>query len=369
MSSPLKLRQVLMNPGPVLVDERVRQALSLPDLCHREPEFAALMTRVSRKVTQVCGGDGGYASVVFSGSGTAALEAALSSIVPPGGKVLILDNGHYGERLEKIVAVHGIAHRVLRFGWAAPFDLETIESALGGDSTLTHIAMVHHETSTGMLNPLREVGRIAARHDRSLMVDAISSVGGEALDMEADHIDWCVGTANKCIEGIPGLSFVCASRARLDGLANATRRTYYLDLYNQYVATDRLQAPPFTPAVQTFCAFDVALDLMLAEGVAARHARYSSLAAQLRDGLAGLGFRFLLTPEHRSACLTAVYLPDGVTYPALHDALKSRGFVIYAAQETLSQRVFRLANMGQITADDIARFLQVLRQVVSGDRG
>ena len=358
-------RQVLMNPGPVLVDERVRQAMSGPDLCHREPEFAALMTRVSAGLTQVCGGGASCASVVFSGSGTAALEATLSSVVPAEGGILILANGHYGERLEEIAAVHGIRRRVLRFGWAGAFDLAAIADALREETALTHVAMVHHETSTGMLNPLREVGRIASAQGRSLMVDAISSVGGEILDMSADCIDWCVGTANKCLEGLPGLSFVCAPRARLEALSGIPARTYYLDLHRQCVATNVLQAPPFTPAVQTFYALDAALDLMLAEGVPARHARYAALAAQLRDGLANLGFRFLLPPEHRSASLTAVYLPEGASYAELHDGLKNRGFVIYAAQQTLSARVFRLANMGQMQPGDIARFLEVLPQVLS----
>ena len=196
------------------------------------------------------------------------------------------------------------------------------------------------------------------------MVDAISSVGGEILDVEADRVDWCVGSANKCIEGLPGLSFVCAPRARLDALEAIAPRTFYLNLYNQYVSTDRFQTPPFTPAVQTFYAFDVALDLMLAEGIEARHGRYSALAAQLRKGLADLNFRFLLPPESRSCTLTAVYLPEGVSYSDLHDKLKSKGFVIYAAQDSLKQRVFRIANMGQITAGDIAAFLDALRQVL-----
>jgi 2-aminoethylphosphonate-pyruvate transaminase len=358
------MRQVLMNPGPVVVDERVHEALRAPDLCHREPEFSELMASVGRKLTQVSGGDDRHAAVVFSGSGTAALEATLSSVVPQSGKLLVLDNGHYGERLTKIAAVHHIAHHVHSFGWAVPFDLAAIEEGLCRNPEITHIAMVHHETSTGMLNPLRQVGALAASHGKSLIVDAISSLGGELLNVEQDHVDWCVGTANKCLEGLPGLSFVCAPRHRLDELAGIPPRTFYLGLYQQYVASDRVKAPPFTPAIQIFQAFDVALDLMLAEGVSARHARYEALATQLRSGLADLGFRFYLPAEHRSATLTAVYLPSAMTYPELHDALKAHGFVIYAAQENLAKKVFRLANMGQITAADLVRFLEVLSQMI-----
>ena len=356
----LHRRTILMNPGPVLVDERVRKALNWPDMCHREPEFSELMTRVREKVTQLCGGDETYTTVMFTGSGTAALEATLSSVAPPDGKVLIVDNGHYGERLAKIVAVHNIPYRVSQHGWGVPFDLEALDKTLQSDPSITHVGIVHHETSTGMLNPLHEVGAIVARHRRSLLADAISSLGGEILDVQADHIDWCIGTANKCIEGVPGISFVCAPRIKLDGLANIPPRTFYLNLYTQYVAEDRDEAPPFTPAVQVLFAFDQALDLMLAEKVEGRHARYRALAEQLRSGLKELGFGLFLPPEHRSSLLTTVYLPDGVNYGDLHDRLKAQGFVIYAGQDALSQRVFRLANMGQITADDIKRFLEVL---------
>jgi 2-aminoethylphosphonate-pyruvate transaminase len=353
-----------MNPGPVLVDERVREAMNAPDLCHREPEFADLMERVSRKVTQVCGGGDTHAAVVFTGSGTAALEATVSSAVPRDGKVLVLDNGHYGERLAAIAAVHGISHRVNRYGWLAPIDPAHVEETLRGDPEITHVAMVHHETSTGMLNPVRPVGEVAARHGRSLILDAVSSVGGEILDVKADHVDWCIGSANKCLEGMPGLSFVGAPRARLEGLADIPPRTFYLSLYRQYVAAYKSHAPAFTPAVQTYFAFDAALDLMLAEGVPARHARYAALAAQLRDGLAALNLRLLLPEQHRSATLTAVYLPESMSYAELHGRLKERGFVIYAAQESLRHSVFRIANMGQIARSDAARFLEDLAGVL-----
>jgi len=357
-------RYVLMNPGPVVVDDTVRRAACGPDMCHREPEFANLMLRVAGKLTRVCGGEDGYASVVFTGSGTAALEAMLASVVPPGGKLLVIENGHYGERLAKIAAVHRIPHRICSFGWAAPYDLARIEQALADDPDITHLAMVHHETSTGMLNPVGEVGRLAASYGKSLMVDAISSLGGELLDVRKDHIDWCAGTANKCLEGLPGISFVCAPRDRLEELAQVPPRSFYLNLFGQYAAMYHHGEPPFTPAVPAFLALDAALDLLLTEGVEGRHARYAALAAQLRAGLAELGFRFLLPSELSSATLTAVYLPEGLEYSDLHDKLKAEGFVIYAGQDNLRQKIFRLANMGRITAADIERFLDVLRLIL-----
>ena len=356
-------RYVLMNPGPVAVDQRVRDALTGPDLCHREPEFAELMTSLRDKVRLACLGDSQYSSVLFTGSGTAALEAVVSSVVPPTGRLLVLDNGHYGERIAQIAKIHNISHVNLTFGWGVPYRLDSIEAALDRDPSITHVAMVHHETSTGMLNPLDEVGLLVSRHGRSLIVDAISSLGGELLDIRRDCIDWCISTANKCIEGIPGVSFVCAPRVALEALAEVPSRTLYLDVHSHYLAQEVRKEPAFTPAVQTMYAFDTALDLLLKEGVAARNARYTALAQQLREGLEARGYRLMLPAQDRSCLLTVIHLPENVTYTDLHDRLKQHGFVIYAGQGTLSRGFFRLSTMGQITHDDIGAFLQALGPV------
>jgi 2-aminoethylphosphonate-pyruvate transaminase len=355
---------VLMNPGPVVVDPRVRSALAEPDMCHREPEFAELMTRVRRKITQVCGAGETHTTVMFTGSGTAALEAAVSSAVPDGGKLLVLDNGHYAERMADVASIHGIPVERLDHGWAAPLDLVRLERALAEDASISHVGLIHHETSTGMLNPIHEVGEIVARHGRSVILDAISSLGGELLDVVADHVDWCIGTANKCLEGTPGVSFVTAPVSAVKALAGRPRRTLYLDVHSQYVAQEERRAPAFTPAIQTFMALEAALDLALEETVPGRTRRYRALAERLRAGLEALGLRLLLPPEQRCGTLTAIYLPGGMSYAELHDRLKERGFVIYAGQESLANSAFRLANMGQMAAADIDRFLAALEEVL-----
>ncbi|MFE7181807.1 pyridoxal-phosphate-dependent aminotransferase family protein [Streptomyces erythrochromogenes] len=358
-------RVVLMNPGPVNVHDRVRAALAGPDECHREPESQALLGTVGGKVTKVCGGGlDSHATVLFTGSGTAALEAVVSSVVPAGGRLLVIDNGHYGERLLRISNVHGIASVRLEFGWATPLDLDAVDHALSADAGITHVAVVHHETSTGMLNPLRELGALVARHGRSLIVDAISSLGAEDLDVVRDHVDWCVGTANKCLEGMPGISFVCAPRERLEGLADVAARTFYLDLSANYRAQVLKGSPQFTPAVQVLRALDAALDLALAEGVPARTARYAARAAEIRAGLEVRGIELLLPPEQRAGSITNAHLSNGMTYDELHDGLKEHGYVIYATQEK-SAGVFRLANMGQLTSDDIAGFFRAFDEVVA----
>ncbi|WP_248782601.1 aminotransferase class V-fold PLP-dependent enzyme, partial [Kitasatospora setae] len=356
-------RTVLLNPGPVNVHPRVRAAIGSPDECHREPEAAALLTAVARKTTEVAGGGADtHATVLLTGSGTAALEAAISSAVPPDGRLLVLDNGHYGERLHAIAATHRIPAVRLEFGWASPVDLAAVDRALAADPGITHVAVVHHETSTGMLNPVAEIGRITAEHGRSLVVDAISSLGAEALDVVADRIDWCVGTANKCLEGLPGISFVTAPRARFEELAGRPARTFYLDLHANYRAQVGSASPQFTPAVQVLRALDAALDLTLAEGVAARSARYAARAAAVRAGLAERGVRLLLPPEQCATSLTNAFLDDGLGYQQLHDGLKERGYVVYATQSAAAG-VFRIANMGQLTDRDVQGLLSAFDEV------
>ncbi|MGQ4516194.1 aminotransferase class V-fold PLP-dependent enzyme [Streptomyces sp. DW26H14] len=357
-------RVVLLNPGPVNVHDRVRAAVGSPDECHREPEAQELLTTVARKIADVAGGGPGHAAVLLTGSGTAALEAVVSSVLPPDGRLLVLDNGHYGERLLRIATAHRIAVDRLEFGWANPIPLDAVERHLTEHPDVTHIAVVHHETSTGMLNPVRELGHLAARHGRSLIVDAISSLGSEELDVVADHVDWCVGTANKCLEGLPGISFVCAPGDRFEALESVPARTFYLDLYANYRAQVVGRTPQFTPALQILRALDTALDLTLEEGVAARKDRYAARARQLREGLERRGIELLLPADQRANSITNAYLSNGMTYDELHDGLKEFGYVIYATQGK-SAGVFRLANMGQLTETDLTGFFQAFDDVVA----
>ncbi|MFI1227172.1 MULTISPECIES: pyridoxal-phosphate-dependent aminotransferase family protein [unclassified Streptomyces] len=357
-------RLVLMNPGPVMTDHRVREALAGPDLCHREPEFADLMGRVRQRTTRLCAGDARHTSVILTGSGTSAVEAAISSVVPRDGGLLVIDNGHYGERFQHIAVAHGIRTHHLRLGWEAPVDLDEVDRLLGADSTLTHVGVVHHETSTGRLNDVAAISRIAHARGRQVIVDAVSSVGADAISLADDEVDWLAGSSNKCVEGAPGLSFVSGRRAAFEALEDLPRRSFSLDLHRHYVAQEKALAPAFTPGVPAFYAFDIALGLALEEGREARHARYLALAQQLRTGLAELGLEIMLAPEERSVCLTAIRIPEGRTYEWLHHGMRASGFVIYSAQEQLKNRIFRLSTMGCMTSRDIADFLSGLRRLL-----
>jgi len=368
LSASKKRQYVLLNPGPVNVHESVKGALVGPDICHREPDFFELLCSSRDKIVNVCAGGSDHAAVILTGSGTAALESTVISIVPEGGKILVLDNGRYGERIARIATSHHIAIEHLKFGWAQPFDLEKIQNVLESDPTITTIGIAHHETSTGMLNPLNDVGQLAKKYNKEVVVDAISSLGGEPFNIVDDNVTWCVGSSNKCIEGTPGLGFVCASHKAFQSLASRPPKGFYLDLGENYVSQYEKKAPLFTPSVQTFYAFERALQLLIAEGVENRNIRYSRHARRMREGLKELGFDFLITEQHMSCVVTIVYLPEGITYPQLHDILKTKGFIIYTGQDDPNP-VFRVATIGQLEDSDIEAFLFSLEESLEALKG
>jgi len=352
---------ILLNPGPVVLSERVRRALGNPDLCHREPEFAALQGTIRQRLVDVYGlSPSRYAAVLLTASGTGAMEAMVTSLVPEGGRLAIIENGIYGERLSRIAEVHGVAHAAFRLGWGDPIDLGRLSAWLVEHAETTHLVVVHHETTTGRLNPVAEIGEVCRARGIRLLVDAVSSFGGEALDFDGWGIAACAATANKCLHGVPGASFVILRREMLPA-AGARPRTLYLDLGTYCRAQDRGETP-FTQSVQVFYALAEALAEFGEEGGwTARHARYARLAGQVRAGLTTLGFRPVLPEEASSVVLTAYHLPEGLTYAVLHDHLKAHGFVIYSGQGRLANSIFRLSTMGAIAAVDIDRLLETFR--------
>jgi 2-aminoethylphosphonate-pyruvate transaminase len=255
-----------------------------------------------------------------------------------------------------------LPHTVVEGSWTALPDLVRLEEAIRA-SDVEAVAVVHHETTTGLMNPVAEVGRLARRHGRLLLVDSVSGLGGDALDLEAIGVDLVAGTANKCIQGLPGMAFVLARETAMPRLLGYPRRSLYLSLATHYEA-QRRGTTPFTPAVQVAYALDEALAELLEEGLAMRHKRYADAAALLRRGFEALGLGLLLPPELRSSSVTALRLPPGRTYADLHDGLKARGFVIYEGQGRLRQEIFRVANMGHLTRADFEACLGALAEVL-----
>jgi 2-aminoethylphosphonate-pyruvate transaminase len=349
---------ILLNPGPVNVSARVTAALTRGDICHREPECAALLERVRCRLLEAFAPSGAFRSVLVTGSGTAAVETVISSVLSPTGRLVVVANGIYGERMASMAAAHRLPHTVVRGGWTDAPDLAAVERAVAA-ADVEAVAVVHHETTTGFLTPVTEIGAIARRHGKLLLVDAVSGLGGDPLDLEAVGADLVAGTSGKCIQGFPGIGFVLVRTEVLERLHTYPPRSVYLSL-----ATYAASAMPFTPAVQVAYALDEALAELLEEGVDARIARYGRAARLLRDGFARLGLECVLPQVRRSNTITALRMPAGRTYATLHDGLRARGFVVYEGQGTLASELFRVANMGAIPTAEFERFLIALGEVL-----
>ena len=345
---------LLLNPGPVTLSERVRRSLLQPDLCHRESEFFDLQDEARARLVAAYELDPAeWAAVLMTGSGTAAVESMIAALVPQDGKLLVIENGVYGERITQIATQYGIAHDVLKHEWMQAPDLAQIAAKLdaGGYS---HVAVIHHETTTGRLNDLGAIAEVCRARGVKMLVDGVSSFGAEAIDFAGGDIDAVAATANKCLHGVPGAAFVIVRRS---ALAKAASRTYYLDLGRLAKLQDQRNTP-FTPSVHAYYALVEALrEFDEAGGWRARHAHYKALADQAQAGLAARGMPLVLPEGASSVVLRAYRLPQGMTYEALHDGLKARGFVIYAGQGGLSKELFRISTMGAIQAADVDRLL------------
>ncbi|WP_322073635.1 2-aminoethylphosphonate aminotransferase [Burkholderia cepacia] len=346
---------LLLNPGPVTLTERVRRSLLQPDLCHRESEFFDLQDEARARLVAAYELDPAeWTAALMTGSGTAAVESMIAALVPQDGKLLVIENGVYGERITQIATQYGIAHDVLKHEWMQAPDLAQIAARLdaGGYS---HVAVIHHETTTGRLNDLGAIAGVCRARGVKMLVDGVSSFGAEAIDFAGGDIDAVAATANKCLHGVPGAAFVIVRRS---ALAKAASRTYYLDLGRLAKLQDQRNTP-FTPSVHAYYALVEALrEFDEAGGWRARHAHYKALADQAQAGLAARGMPLVLPEGESSVVLRAYRLPQGVTYETLHDGLKARGFVIYAGQGGLSKELFRISTMGAIQATDVDRLLE-----------
>jgi len=333
--SEVEDKLVLLNPGPVNLTSRVRNALTKPDLCHREPEFSRLQGRIRSAVINVYGlSKKDYASVLLTGSGTLAVESMITSLIPPNGKLLVLANGVYGERIQRMALAHGIKQTVVAHRWGKELDMDRIEAQLADDGETSHVAVVHHETTTGRLNDLATVGALCQRYRKEFLVDAVSSFGSEDLHFDKWNITACAASANKCLHGAPGVSFVVGRRASFVDLKAGKPRSVYLDLSNYWQEQEK-GFSPFTHAVHVFYAFDEALkELKETGGRRARQKRYEKLASLIRSRAQELGLIRYLTTGPLACSLTAFCLPKNTSYEQLHDPLRDAGFVIYARQSS-----------------------------------
>ncbi|MCB9707332.1 MAG: alanine--glyoxylate aminotransferase family protein [Myxococcales bacterium] len=355
----------LLNPGPVNTTATVKQAALAADLCHREPEYSALMTEVRHKLLEATGiGTKGYQTALIAGSGTAALELSIASIVRPQRKLLVLNNGVYGARLLKMAQAHGIDCRDITSPWHQPPSVDAVEHVLREDASVDAVALVHHETTTGLLNPVEAIGRLARRYDKVFFLDSVSGLGGETLDIDGWGVDLVAATANKCLHGLPGVAFVLASDRGRAHVAEVPPRSVYFDLRN-YLEQQEAGAVPFTPCISGTYTLLQALDELEAEGgISQRIATYRERSSLIRREFQALGLSLYLDEALLSNSITTFKLPKGLSYVSLHERLKQEGFVIYAGQGKLEHEVFRIANMGHVPMEIYVKLVDALRHVL-----
>jgi 2-aminoethylphosphonate-pyruvate transaminase len=352
---------VLLNPGPALTTERVKRAAAGVDVCHREPEWAGVEERVRDKLRAVAGVPLEWGVALVAGSGTAGLETAVRAAVRPGRRLLVVENGVYGERLGRMAKRAGLDWTSVGGPWTQPIDVARVEAALAGGG-VDAVAVVHHETTTGLLNPVAELAAAAREAGALILVDAVSSFGAETLDVGA--LDLVACSANKCLHGLPGAAFVLCSPAALERAAAVEPTSVYLDL-RAYLEGAEKGSPPFTPAVPALAALDAALDELLAEGPAARQADYAERAVVLDGELTRLGLEQVVPPADRSRSIRSLRLPAGVTFAEVHDELKAAGYVVYAGQGPLASEIFRVSCMGALELDALRAFAAELERALA----
>jgi len=354
---PKEGRYVLLNPGPVNTTARVKSALVHHDVCHRDSDYSEVLVRVSRKLRRIFRGGAEHSVVLVTGSGTAAMECAIASTVPASKKILCVDNGAFGERMWEIAELHGMGRVRLRYELGEVVRADDVRRALDADPDIAVVAMCHHETAVGILNPLGEIGAACRQRDVLFLVDAVSSLGAEDLDVVRDGVDVCWSSGNKCLHGVSGVSFLCVSPRVWPRIENVAPRVYYLDLRRYRRTFTDLAQTPFTPAVAAYFALDVACDEYLADGAEARRALYAERNRRLRDGLRALGLCFFVDGPHAAHSILTPALPDGVGFPELYEDLKSAGFVVYDAKPPLKGKYFQIANMGDLPEGTLETFL------------
>jgi 2-aminoethylphosphonate-pyruvate transaminase len=358
---------VLLNPGPATTTDSVKYAQVVPDICPREAEFGRLMKSAGEDLAAFVADPQEYVTVLFGGSGTAAVEAILSSAIG-GDCVVIVNNGAYGKRMCQIAEVYGL--RALEFHSAPdrPVDLDLLERQIAeAPGRVSHLAVVHSETTTGLLNDIRAIGELCRRHRIEMIVDAMSSYGAVPIRMQEMNIAFLAASANKNLQGMPGVSFVIARRDSLERLKPIKPRSFYLNLYGQYACFAETRQMRFTPPVQTLYALRQAIEELKREGIEARYARYCRSWETLVRGLRRLGLTHLVAEEHHSKIVTSIVEPDCGRYnfQEMHDYFSEKGFTIYPGKlENLP--TFRVANIGDITCKDIEAFLRLLERYLKG---
>ncbi len=356
---------ILLTPGPLSTTASVKETM-LRDWCTWDDSYNhAVVEDIRRRLVDLATKHSGYTTVLMQGSGTFAVESTIGTMMPKtGGKLLVLVNGAYGARIVQIARYLGIDHAVLDFGEINRVDPSRVNEMLEQDSSITHVALVHNETTTGMLNPLAKVAEVVKNHRKTFMVDAMSSFGGMPMDLGELGIDFLVSSANKCIQGVPGFGFVICKKERLISCEN-NARSLSLDLYDQWKTMETQGGKwRFTSPTHVVRAFQQAMNELDAEGgVIARFNRYYNNQRILVEGMEKLGFRPLLAKEFHSPIITSFYNPfePNYSFAEFYSRLKRKGFVVYPGKVSVAD-CFRIGTIGDVEQEDIKQLLVAIEE-------
>jgi 2-aminoethylphosphonate-pyruvate transaminase len=360
--------KLLFTPGPLTTSATVKEAM-LHDAGSRDRAFIETVREIRRRLLALGGvaspkSEGEYECVLMQGSGTFAIESVISSAIPSDGNLLVLVNGAYGRCIAQMARVHEINTRTLEAPENCKISPAAVAEALAATSGITHVAVIHCETTTGIINPIEEIGEVVESVGAVYIVDAMSSFGAIAVDLAAARIDFLISSANKCIEGVPGFGFVLARRSRLLE-AKGQARTLSLDLHAQWTGLEADGQFRFTPPTHALLAFHQALfELEVEGGPAGRLQRYSANHAALMRGMANLGIEAYLAPQDQSPIITTFRYPESphFNFLELYERLSERGFVIYPGKLT-AEPCFRIGTVGRLHPTDIEALLAAMRFV------
>jgi 2-aminoethylphosphonate-pyruvate transaminase len=365
-SIPTARDPLLFTPGPLTTSLNVKQAM-LRDWGTWDQDFAGMVARVRRSLLEVAGvsKEAGYEAVLMQGSGTFGLEAVVTSTIPPEGKLLVLANGAYGERVATIAKMQKVGLEVLRCGEDQVHDPAEVDRLLAADPGITNVVIIHLETTSGILNPIGEIGRVVKRRGRTYFVDAMSTFGAVPIDVPGIGIDYLVSSPNKCIEGVPGFSFVLCRRDALLA-TRGSARSLSMDLLGQWEYMERTGLFRYTPPTHVIAAFDQALAEHQAEGgTAARSARYQANYACLVDGMRTIGFREYVPRELQGYVITSFFYPEypQFEFKEFYRRLHDKGHIIYSGKIS-NANCFRIGNIGRIFPADIRALLAAIRETL-----
>ncbi|ABK18572.1 2-aminoethylphosphonate--pyruvate transaminase [Syntrophobacter fumaroxidans] len=356
---------ILLTPGPLSTSPTVK-AVMMRDWCTWDRDYNAIVQDIRERLVALATAGAGYTSVLMQGSGTFAVEAALGTALPHDGKLLVISNGHYGDRMALIAGYLGMRSAKLDFGETGRPDPDRVRDTIESDPAITHVAVVHCETTTGMLNPVEEIGRAVKSLGRVFIVDAMSSFGGIPMDIATLGADFLISSANKCIQGVPGFGFVIARRSELEQCAGRSR-SLSLDLFQQWKEMETKGGKwRFTSPTHVVRAFAQALNELDDEGgVACRNARYRENRRILTAGMRALGFECLLPEALQSPIITSFLTPGrpGFNFNSLYQELKSRGFVIYPGKVSEAD-TFRIGTIGHVFPEDMHRLVKAAKDAM-----